>query len=245
MDVTRCFAVVAAALVLYAPHRAFADEPQAKLASPATRPHTIAEIEAGVVVLPTAPISPAQRGGSTPIFGTIGKGDATLQTGLHVLYRTGPEWVIGAAASFAPAPTTDTEYGGGSALPRSHARSYFLLVLEGRYVPVRTDSFDVWVGLRGGGIIVADRFATENGQNVPTVFGTSTVTVRTEGAVLGIQAGTNWYFAERWALGVGLRGDRWLLPVTPTCSPIGDCATLSGAIEAFSAGLTLAYRVPL
>ncbi len=243
MDVKRLGMLISLGIAL--PSRAMADEPAKKTISLSSRPHTIAEVEAGVVVLPTAPISPAQRGGSTPIFGTIGKGDATLQTGLHVLYRTGPEWVIGAAASFAPSPTTDTEYGGGSALPRSHARSYFLLVLEGRYIPVRTDTFDVWVGLRGGGIIVADRFSTETGENVPTVFGTSAVTVRTEGAVLGIQAGTNWYFAERWALGLGLRGDRWLLPVTPACSPIGDCATLSGAIEAFSAGLTISYRIPL
>jgi len=228
---------------LFSAQLANADEP-ARVASLTSRPHTIAEIEAGVVVLPTAPISPAQRGGSTPL-GTIGKGDATLNTGLHVLYRPVPEWSLGVSGAFAPSPTTDTQYGGGSALPRSHARSYLVLVLEARYVPVHTSTVDFWVGLRGGGVVVADRFSTDNGQSVPTVYGTQTVTVRTEGAVLGIQTGVNWNFAERWALGLALRGDRWLLPVTPGCSPIGDCATLSGAIEAFQLGLTIGYRLPL
>ena len=50
------------------------------------RPHTIAELELGIIALPDAAISRANQGGATPI-GTFGKGDATLQTGAHLLYR--------------------------------------------------------------------------------------------------------------------------------------------------------------
>src|SRR5262245_11392966 len=53
------------------------------------RPHTVAELEAGIIALPNAPISQGQRGGDTPLpfVEKIGRGDATMQTGIHVLYR--------------------------------------------------------------------------------------------------------------------------------------------------------------
>src|ERR1700730_3651571 len=99
--------VIAGCLLAVLPREAFAEDPQVPkadvkaIAAPAPeptrdaadaalsriidRPHTIAEFEAGIIALPTAPISAGQSGGSTP-FGTIGRGDATLQMGLHVLY---------------------------------------------------------------------------------------------------------------------------------------------------------------
>ena len=58
------------------------------------RPHTVAEAEAGIVALPSAPISPSNRGGSTPL-GAVGNGDATVQTGVHILYRATREWAFG------------------------------------------------------------------------------------------------------------------------------------------------------
>jgi hypothetical protein len=207
------------------------------------RPHTIAEFEAGILTLPTAPISASQRGGATP-FGTIGRGDATVQTGLHLLYRGGRDWAIGAGALFAPRPSTDDQYGGLASLKRSHARSYLWLGMEGRYLPYRTRFVETWVGLTVGGVIVADRFSTDV-PPVPAIFGTSQVTVRTEGFSIGVQAGGQWMFAERWVMGLTLRADRWILPSAQGCTPIGDCSTLTGTVEAFEGGLMIGYRLPL
>ncbi len=207
------------------------------------RPHTVAEIEAGIVALPGAPVSPGQRGGDTP-FGTIGRGDATLQTGIHVLYRFTRELEIGAGALFAPSPTSDKEYGGLRGLQRTHSRSYFFLGVEGRYIPIHYDYFEAWVGVSVGGVVVADRFVTE-GDSVPTILGTREVTIRTEGLGVGAQLGGSYYISENWIAGLNFRGYTWLLPDAARCSSIGDCATLSGTVLALESGLTIGYRLPL
>jgi hypothetical protein len=209
------------------------------------RPHTVAELEAGIIALPNAPISPGQRGGDTPIVGKIGRGDATLQTGIHVLYRWNRSYAIGAGAIFAPRPTSDEQYGGLSSLPRTHARSYLFLGGEGRYVPVHYNYFEAWVGLSGGAVIVADRFTTQAGDTVPSIVGTPDVTIRTEGAAIGAQVGGSYYLSENWIAGANLRGYHWILPETRQCSSIGDCATLGGSVQVFEFGLTIGYRLPL
>lgn len=208
------------------------------------RPHTVAEFEAGIIALPTAPISSGQSGGDTP-FGTIGRGDATLQTGLHVLYRWHRDFAVGAGALFAPLPTADKEYGGLRALPRTHSRSYYFFGTEGRYIPIHYRFLEAWVGVSIGGVVVADRFTTDAGDKVPTILGTKEVTVRTEGFAFGAQFGTSYYLSENWILGANFRAYRWILPQTPRCSSIGDCATLSGNVEALELGLTVGYRLPL
>lgn len=207
------------------------------------RPHTIAEIEAGIIALPGAPISPGQRGGDTP-FGTIGRGDATIQTGIHVLYRFTRDLEIGAGALFAPSPTSDKEYGGLRGLQRTHSRSYFFLGVEGRYIPIHYDYFEAWVGVSVGGVVVADRFVTE-GDSVPTILGTREVTIRTEGLGVGAQLGGSYYISENWIAGLNFRGYTWVLPDAARCSSIGDCATLSGTVLALETGLTIGYRLSL
>lgn len=224
------------------PHAGVEDDALARIVD---RPHTVAEIEAGIIALPNAPISPGQRGGDTPIVGRIGRGDATLQTGIHVLYRWSRQYAIGAGAIFAPRPTSDEQYGGLTALPRTHSRSYLFLGMEGRYVPVHYRFFEAWVGLSSGAVIVADRFTTEVSDKVPTILGTPDVTIRTEGFAIGAQAGGSYYLSENWIAGANVRGYHWILPETPSCSAIGDCATLSGSVQAFELGLTVGYRLPL
>ena len=107
------------------------------------RPHTVAELEGGILALPSAPISPANRGGATPL-GTVGNGDATVETGVHLLYRANREWAIGAGALFAPRPTSDPNYGGAHARshPELHARSYLFLGGEGPLLPLRSRWFE-------------------------------------------------------------------------------------------------------
>lgn len=220
--------------------------PSDALARIIDRPHTVAELEAGIIALPNAPISPGQRGGDTPFVGQIiGRGDATIQTGIHVLYRWNRNWAVGAGALFAPSPTSDTEYGGLSSLPRTHARSYLFMGGEGRYVPFHYKYFEAWVGLSSGAVIVADRFTTEAGYEVPTILGTRDVTIRTEGFAFGVQAGGTYYLSENWLGGANLRGYHWILPEGRRCSSIGDCATLAGSVQVFELGLTVGYRLPL
>jgi hypothetical protein len=217
---------------------------EAALSRIVDRPHTVAELEAGIIALPTAPISAGQSGGDTP-FGTIGRGDATLQTGIHVLYRWERRFAVGAGVLFAPLPTSDTEYGGLRSLPRTHSRSYFFLGGEGRYVPLHYRFLEAWVGLSVGGVVIADRFITDAGDRVAPILGSKEVTVRTEGFAFGVQVGASYFLSENWIMGATFRGYRWLLPETPRCSSIGDCATLSGTVEALELGLTVGYRLPL
>jgi hypothetical protein len=205
------------------------------------RPHTVAELEAGAIALPTAPIKPGQRNSSVPIL----RGDVTVQTGIHVLYRWNREFALGAGALFAPSPSSDEEYGGLGGIPRSHARSYLFLGGEGRYIPFHYKFFEAWAGLSLGGIVVADRFTTNAGDDVPALLGSRQVTVRTEGFAFGVQGGASYYLSESWIAGANLRAYRWILPETPRCSSIGDCATLTGTVEAFELGLTIGYRIPL
>src|SRR5580692_221268 len=187
----RATRLLLAATALLATPAAFAqDAPKQEHPSLLDRPHTVAEAEAGIVALPSAPISASNRGGSTPL-GPVGSGDATVQTGVHLLYRATREWAFGAGALFAPRPTTDPNAGGASGLERTHSRSYLFLGGEIRYVPLRSRGFEGWFGLTTGALIIADRFSTNNVPAVPSLLGTSTVTVSTEGFAAGLQAGAD------------------------------------------------------
>lgn len=242
MALRRRAAFVAALLVATEP--ALADAPS--VGDVLTRPHTVAEAEVGAIVLPTAPISASTHGGSVP-FLQIGKGDATVMTGLHLLYRGGPIWALGAGALFAPKPTADTGYGigGATSLPRTHSRDYLFIGGEGRIFPLHTRYFDAWAGLTFGGIIIADRYDNNAATPVPTILGKPEYTISTQGWELGAQIGGNWIITEHIVLGLIFRADAWFLPSTAQCDPFGDCATLKSLVEAFELGLTLGYRLPL
>ncbi len=219
----------------------------AALARIIDRPHTIAELELGFIALPNAPISGRLQGGNTPIVGTIGRGDATSQVGLHVLYRWNRSFAIGAGVLFSPLPSSDDQYGGDAnrALPRTASRSYFFMGGEGRYIPLHYKFLEAWVGLSVGGVVVADRFTTNAGDEVAPIIGTKEVTVRTEGFAFGLQFGGSYYLSENWIAGANFRAYRWILPDQQRCSSIGDCASLSGSVEALELGLTIGYRLPL
>jgi hypothetical protein len=210
------------------------------------RKHTIAELELGFIALPTAPISPGQQGGNLPGVGTIGHGDATASIGMHLLYRGGADWAVGAGALFAPDPTSDTTYGGSSGLQRTHSRDYLWMGGEGRYIPLHLRTIEAWVGIAAGGVVIADRYTTA-ATPVPSDLGTSEVTVRTEGFSLGLQIGGEWAISETVILGLAARFNNWILPTSGAeqCTPIGDCATLTGPVTELEFGLRLGYRIAL
>ena len=212
-----------------------------------SRPHTMAELEAGAIVLPSAPISAAQRGGNLPVGLAIGKGDATIQLGVHLMYRATPIWAIGALVSFAPRPTSDTGYGlgGSSGLSRTHSRDYLFVGAEGRFVPLHYKLLEGWIGAQAGGIIIADRFITNNAGAYSDVLGYPEVNERTEGFSAGIQLGLSYSFSESFVVGFSLRGSGWFLPSTPQCSAIQDCATLTNTAVVYEGGFLFGYRIPL
>jgi hypothetical protein len=208
------------------------------------RKHTIAELEVGFIALPTAPISRGQQGGNLPI-GTIGHGDATASVGMHLLYRGGVDWAIGAGALFAPHPTADTTYGDAAGLQRTHSRDYLWMGGEGRYIPLHLRTVEAWVGIAAGGVVVADRYDTSTSIQVPADLGVSQVTVRTEGFSIGLQAGGEWAASETVILGFAVRFDNWILPASEQCTQTGDCATLTGPVTEIEFGLRVGYRIPL
>ncbi len=246
----RAPSLLAAAAALLSSRVAFAQGAPPDHPSLLDRPHTVAELDAGILALPGAPISPSNRGGATPL-GTVGSGDATLQTGLHLLFRASGEWSVGAGATFAPRPTSDYNYGGASGLSRTHSRSYLTMGGEGRYYPLRFRWFEGWFGLRAGAVIIGDRFSTNEGSLVPPILGSKTVTVSTEGFSIGVQAGADYLLTDQWVIGIALRADRWILPTQKpfsqesSCDAIGDCPTLTGSVAAFEMDLTVGYRLPL
>ncbi len=252
MDVKRTLAI--AALSFATPAAAAAADPappssppdekvgDTALARIIDRPHTVAYAEVGALALPTAPISQKQESGSIAIL----RGDVAIQTGVHILYRWNRQFAAGATGLFAPSPlTVNHEYGGLRSLPRTHSRTYLFLGGEGRYIPLHTGFVEAWVGLSAGGIIVADRFTTDVGDAVPEILGQKQVTIRTEGFAMGAQSGFSYYLTEHWIAGADLRAYAWFLPSTPRCSSIGDCASLSGVVEAFELGVTIGYRLAL
>jgi hypothetical protein len=214
------------------------------------RPHTVAELEGGIITLPSAPISAANRGGATPL-GTVGNGDATVETGVHILYRANREWAIGAGSLFAPRPTSDRNYGGAAGLTRTHARSYLFLGGEARYFPLRSRWFEGWFGLTAGALIIGDRFTTNAGPLPAPILGTQTLTVSTEGFAVGVQVGGDYLITDQWVVGLALRADRWILPSQKpfsqesSCDSVGDCPTLTGGVAAFELGVTVGYRIAL
>lgn len=210
------------------------------------RPHTVALLQAGILALPFAqPLSPRTQGGNVPFVGALGQGDATVETGVNVIFRVARDWAFGAEFEFGPRPTSDTQYGGNSGLPRTHARSYVFWGLEGRWFPLRYKWLEGWVGLSAGEVVLADRFGTDVGDPKPTILGQRQVTISTEGFSTGLQVGSDWLLTEHVVFGVVTRADLWVLPTTPACTAIGDCATLSGGVFAFEVALNLGYRIPL
>src|SRR6185437_11331189 len=81
MALSRALRVSLVASGLFAALPVAAEEPGPEQRTILDRRHTVAEAEAGIIALPSAPISAANRGGSTPI-GSVGNGDATIELGV-------------------------------------------------------------------------------------------------------------------------------------------------------------------
>jgi len=227
-----------AALTLVGSARA--DTPGVPFGRAVDRPYTVAQLGVGVLSLPAADVCLRQQ--------PCTKGDNSIEADFWQLYRANRYFAIGAGASVALVPVTDnppSELGNAGA--RTHTRSYFLVEGQGRYYAVRAETFEAWLGVTAGVVIVSDRYAIDQpgDSRMPAIIGPRASTVRTEGASVGGLIGASWSFAPNWSLGVSARYMQWFLPHIAATTVFLDRATLTDQQAALNFGISCSYRIAL
>jgi hypothetical protein len=206
--------------------------------SPASdRPYTVAQLGVGLLTLPAADVCLASG---------CKKGDNSIELDFWQLYRANRFFALGAGASVAITPVTDNPPSPDPSIARTHTRSYFLVEAQGRYYGVRAETFEAWIGLTAGAVIVSDRYGIEtDDKSQAAIIGPRSSTVRTEGGTLGGLLGANWSFAPNWALGFSARYMQWFLPDVAATTVFLDRASLTGTQSAFNFGISCSYRIAL
>jgi hypothetical protein len=199
------------------------------------RPTGIAEAGFGWLTLPGADV--CAQGGCKA-------GDTSFELDAWQLYRQNLHLAFGAGLLLGLIPTTDAPAGDPMGIERNHSRKY--LTLEGmlRYYPYVTEKSEYWVGLTGGLVVLSDRFQVVDAYDKPLI-GPSGVTIRTEGATVGIAFGGAYELSQHWSIGGSFRFGNWFLPSTPARDPLNDKASVTGRNSVFSLGLNVAYRIGL
>jgi hypothetical protein len=173
------------------------------------------------------------------------KGDNSIEVDFWQMYRADRYFAIGAGATVALTPVSDNPPS-DSGIDRAHTRSYFLVEAQGRYYAVRTETFEGWLGLTAGAVIVSDRYSIDNGeQSSAAIIGPRASTVRTEGGALGTLIGASWSFAPSWAVGLSARYMQWFLPQDAATTIFLDRATLTDQQSALNVGISCSYRIAL
>jgi hypothetical protein len=205
------------------------------------RPYTVAQLGVGLLTLPAADVCLSSLNGRT-----CTKGDNSIELDFWQLYRANRFFAIGAGASVALVPVTDNPPSPDPTIDRTHTRSYFLVEAQGRYYFVRAETFEAWLGITAGGVIVSDRYSIDLVQkSTAAIIGPNASTVRTEGGALGALLGSSWHFAPNWAFGFSVRYMQWFLPHDPATTVFLDRATLTGEQRAFNFGISVSYRIAL
>jgi hypothetical protein len=202
------------------------------------RPYTVAQLGVGLLTLPAADVCLQGR--------ACTKGDNSIELDFWQLYRANRFFAVGAGASVALTPVTDNPPSPDPNVARTHTRSYFLVEAQGRYYFVRAETFEAWLGITAGGVIVSDRYAIDiDEKSTAAIIGPRASTVRTEGGAIGALLGSSWHFAPNWALGFSVRYMQWFLPHEPATTVFLDRATLTGEQRAFNFGISVSYRIAL
>ncbi len=199
------------------------------------RPTGMAEAGFGWLTLPGANVcSPAG----------CKAGDTSFELDAWQLYRQNLRFAFGAGLLLGLIPTTDAPAHDPQDIKRDHTRKY--LTLEGmlRYYPYVGESFEMWLGLTGGLVVLSDRFVVDDNEDKPLV-GPPGVTIRTEGGTLGIAIGGAYELSRNWSVGGSLRFGNWFLPDTPATNTLADKASVTGRNSVFSLGFNVAYRIGL
>lgn len=202
-------------------------------------PYTMAQLGAGILALPAAEVCPTSPD-------QCDNGETSLAVGIQNMYRTGPLG-FGAGVIWANTLRNDAARGADN-LERDHSRRYFLVEGIFRYYAIKSSDWEGWVGSTIGAVIVRDAWSVSADRDPPedTAFvGPRAVTIGTEGLAAGIAGGAEWSFADNWAFGSHLRYSNWLLPSEPQSSPQLDIASLSGRVDMFDFGISIAYLIAL
>jgi hypothetical protein len=201
------------------------------------RPYTVAQLGVGLLTLPAADVCLQNR--------PCTKGDYSIELDFWQLYRANRYFAVGAGASFAITPVTDTPPSPPN-IVRSHTRSYFLVEATVRYYAVTTDTFEGWFGMTAGGVIVSDRYSIDRSEmSTAAIIGPRAATVRTEGGAIGALIGANWSFAPNWAVGLTARYMEFFLPHEAATTVFLDRATLTDQQAAINVGISCSYRIAL
>ena len=204
-----------------------------------SRPMGIAEIGFGWLTLPGASVCAERSSGNG-----CRKGDTSFEVDAWQLFRANKRFAFGAGFLLGLIPTTDAPQNDPS-VDRNHTRSY--LTLEGmvRHYPYVGESVELWWGVSGGLAVVSDRFVVNGKNSDLALVGQRGVTIRSEGATIGLVGGAVFWLAQHWSLGTTFRYGNWFLPSTVAKDPLLDEASLSGRNTMFSLGISMAYRIPL
>ncbi len=200
------------------------------------RPTGMAEAGFGWLTLPGADVcSPAG----------CKAGDTSFELDAWQLYRQNLRLAFGAGLMLALIPTTDAPRRDSEGIERDHSRKY--LTLEGtlRYYPYVGQTWEIWLGLTGGLVVVSDRFVVDDNYDDKPLVGPPGVTIRSEGGTLGLALGGAYELSKNWSLGGSFRFGNWFLPVTPAQDALLDKASVAGRNSVFSLGFNVAYRISL
>lgn len=202
-------------------------------------PYTMFELRGGVLALPAATVCPTS-------LDKCETGEVSLTVGLANYYQFGP-FGFGAGINFGTTLRNDAA-AGAPELERDHARRYFLIEAYFRYLFVREKKWEFWASGSIGGVGVNDSW-TVKGERDPVAevqfIGPKANTIGTIGFSFGPGIGGSYMLVENLSLGAALRYENWFLPFTPTMSPEGDVASLSGRVDVLDLSLALAYRFPI
>ncbi len=198
-------------------------------------------VEAGLgwLVLPGAEVC------VEPSIAGCSRGDSSLELDAWQLFRANKKFAAGAGIVLALTPTTDAPREDPPGVTRDHTRRYFSVEGTLRYYYLNGVSFEGWIGLIGGLVVVSDRFESTQGATDKALVGPRGVTIRTEGYTVGLATGLSYLLSVNWSLGATLRYGSWFLPSNPAKDPFGDEASLRGQNNVLSLGVVLGYRVPL
>ncbi len=207
----------------------------------APRPFTKAELSLGALTLPRATFS-------LPTQESTDQADLTLLLTLRQLFQFDPHFAVGAAIDWGLRPTSDKRVIESSLGPinRSHSRNYLMITGLLRYIPVVRPTYEIWLAVSGGALIVSDRYVSElDKAAIPVVVGPQATNISTEGGTAGLAAGFEYRLDRSWALGGFTQQMLWFLPDQKRCAQTLECATVGGRLFSFEVGLTATYRLRL
>ncbi len=202
-----------------------------------TRPTGMAEGNVGVLTLPAAEVCVERSAGCS-------KGDVVFALEGWQLYRATRRWAFGAGVVVGLVPTAHPKQP-PEAIPRDHTRSYFTFEGMLRYYPYVGKDFEAWTGVLGGLVVVSDAFDVIDKTDDRALLGGRGVTIRTEGASVGLAGGFAYGLSEHWSFLGSLRLSEWFLPKDPATDPLGSEASLTGPNTALMLGFGIAYRASL